>query len=331
MNALQFNFFLPIICSRNRNTVPSKEQKGEKMNLAQFKGIFPPVPTIVTKKGELDKTRMANLLDHLIKNEADGLLILGSGGEFCHMTPKLRLEVAEFAVKHVNKRIPVMIGISSPSTEETIQYGQHAAQIGADAVLVVNPYYALLNSDAIYHHYQTVAVNISVPVLLYNFPALTGQDIGIDVITRLAKDVPNIVGLKDTIDNISHTREVINRVHAFRPDFIIFSGFDEYMLDTLILGGHGGIPATFNFAPQITKGIYNAFVNKDYETAFKLQRQLAKLMPIYAIESPFFGVIKQAIKLVGVDISTEVLAPVMPLTNEKKKILTNLLSDSKII
>ena len=304
--------------------------KGEEMSLAKFKGIFPPVPTIVDKHGELDKKGMANLLDHLIDSEADGVLILGSGGEFCHMPPKLRLEVAEFAVKHINKRIPVMIGISSPSTKETIQYGQHAAQIGADAVLVVNPYYALLNSDAIYHHYKTVAENLDIPVLLYNFPALTGQDIGIDVITQLAKDQPNIIGLKDTIDNISHTREVINRVHAFRPDFIIFSGFDEYMLDTLILGGHGGIPATFNFAPKITKGIYNAFIKKDYQTAFKLQRQLAKLMPVYAIESPFFGVIKQAIKLTGVDISTEVLAPVTKLPKNKKDLLIQVLESAQI-
>lgn len=300
------------------------------MNLEKFKGIFPPVPTIVNKKGELDKKGMGQLLDHLIDNEADGVLILGSGGEFCHMPPKLRYEVAEFAVNYINKRIPVMLGISSPSTAETIQYGKHAAQIGADAVLVVNPYYALLNSDAIYNHYKTVAENIDIPVLLYNFPALTGQDIGIDVITRLAKDLPNIIGLKDTIDNISHTREVINRVHAFRPDFIIFSGFDEYMLDTLILGGHGGIPATFNFAPKITKGIYKAFVEKDYEKAFKLQRQLAKLMPVYAIESPFFGVIKQAIKLSGVDISTEVLAPVEKLPKHKKDLLLQVLKSAQI-
>lgn len=300
------------------------------MSLSKFKGIFPPVPTIVDENGNLDKKGMANLLEHLINNKADGLLILGSGGEFCHMTPELRLEVAEFTVNHVNKRIPVMIGISSPSTKETINFGQHAAKIGADAVLVVNPYYALLNSDAIYHHYKTVAENVSIPVLLYNFPALTGQDIGIDVITRLAKDIPNIVGLKDTIDNISHTREVINQVHAFRPEFIIFSGFDEYMLDTLILGGHGGIPATFNFAPQITKGIYNAFINKDYDTVFKLQRQLAKLMPIYAIESPFFGVIKQAIKLTGVDISTEVMAPVQKLSDDKKELLIEKLTQANI-
>ena len=300
------------------------------MSLAKFKGIFPPVPTIVDKHGDFDKKGMANLLDHLINNEADGVLILGSGGEFCHMPPKLRFEVAEFAVKHIKQRIPVMIGISSPSTKETIEYGQHAAQIGADAVLVVNPYYALLNSEAIYHHYKTVAENINIPILLYNFPALTGQDIGIDVITRLAKDVPNIIGLKDTIDNISHTREVINQVHAFRPDFIIFSGFDEYMLDTLILGGHGGIPATFNFAPKVTKGIYKAFKQKDYETAFTLQRQLAKLMPIYAIETPFFAVIKQAIKLTGIDISTEVLAPVKKLPNNKQDLLVELLKSAQI-
>lgn len=301
------------------------------MHLEKFKGIFPPVPTIVDADGNLDKKGMANLLDHVINSDADGMLILGSGGEFCHMTPEMRREVAEFCVYYVNKRIPVMIGISSPSTKETIQYGQHAAKIGADAVLVVNPYYALLNSEAIYNHYKTVGENVNLPVLLYNFPALTGQDIGLDIITRLAKDVPNIVGLKDTIDNISHTREVINRVHAFRPDFIIFSGFDEYMLDTLILGGHGGIPATFNFAPQITKGIYNAFINKDYATAFELQRKLAQIMPIYAIESPFFGVIKQAIKLVGVDISTAVLAPVMPLNDDKKRALGKLLSAAKIV
>lgn len=300
------------------------------MNLAKFKGIFPPVPTIVDKHGDLDKKGMAKLLDHLINNEADGVLILGSGGEFCHMPPKLRFEVAEFAVKHIKQRIAVMIGISSPSTKETIEYGQHAAQIGADAVLVVNPYYALLNSEAIYHHYKTVAENIAIPTLLYNFLSLTGQDIGIDVITRLAKDVPNIIGLKDTIDNISHTREVINQVHAFRPDFIIFSGFDEYMLDTLILGGHGGIPATFNFAPKITKGIYQAFIQKDYETAFTLQRQLAKLMPIYAIETPFFAVIKQAIKLTGIDISTEVLAPVKKLANNKQDLLVELLKSAQI-
>ncbi|WP_159566602.1 dihydrodipicolinate synthase family protein [Budvicia diplopodorum] len=287
------------------------------MSLDKFKGIFPPVPTIVDGSGKLDRVGMGKLIDRVIENGANGMLILGSGGEFCHMSHEMRLEVAEFAMQHVAGRVPVLLGIAAPGTDETIQYGLHAQKIGAAAVLVVNPYYAMLNGEYLYHHYKTIGESLTVPVMLYNFPALTGQDIGLDIITRLAKDVPNIIGIKDTIDNISHTREIINRVHAFRPEFIIFSGYDEYMLDTLILGGHGGIPATFNIAPQVTGGIYKAFVNKDYEKAFELQRTLAKLSSLYALESPFFGVVKEGIKASGLDISTEVIAPVRKLSADK--------------
>ncbi|HAT1684032.1 TPA: dihydrodipicolinate synthase family protein [Klebsiella oxytoca] len=289
------------------------------MNITKFKGVFPPVPTIVNSEGQLDREGMGNMLDKVINDGASGVLILGSGGEFCHMTHQMRLDVTEFSLSYVKKRVPVMVGIAAPGTQETVDYGLHAQQHGADAVLVVNPYYAVLNPDYLYQYYRTIAESLKTPVLLYNFPALTGQDIGLDVIERLAREVPNIVGIKDTIDNISHTREVINRVHAFRRDFIVFSGYDEYMLDTLILGGNGGIPATFNFAPEITGGIYKAFLEKDYEEAFKKQRVLAKLSSLYALESPFFGVIKECIKAVGTNISTEVIAPVQKLSAQKRE------------
>ncbi len=156
------------------------------------------------------------------------------------MTNALRLETAEFCVRHINRRIPVLLGISSTSTQEVIEYGQHADRLEVDAVLVLNPYYARLTDEYIYHHFKTVANNIKSPVILYNFPALTGQDLSVDLITRLAQDHPNIIGIKDTVDNISHIREIINNVRPVRPDFVIFSGYDEYMMDTLILGGNGG-------------------------------------------------------------------------------------------
>lgn len=231
--------------------------------ITKFHGVFPPVPTIVNAQGELDKVGMATLLDHLIANKVNGVLLLGSGGEFCHMTNALRLETAEFCVRHINRRIPVLLGISSTSTQEVIEYGQHADRLEVDAVLVLNPYYARLTDEYIYHHFKTVANNIKSPVILYNFPALTGQDLSVDLITRLAQDHPNIIGIKDTVDNISHIREIINNVRPVRPDFVIFSGYDEYMMDTLILGGNGGIPATANFAPQLTCGIYRAWCEKE--------------------------------------------------------------------
>lgn len=192
-----------------------------------FKGIFPPVPTIVDESGELDRAGMAVMIDHVISNGADGMLILGSGGEFSHFSSEQRKQIAEFSLQHVAGRVPVLIGIACASTAETIELGKHAENAGAKGVLVVNPYYAKLSDEARFTHYKRIAEALSIPVFLYNFPELTGQDIGLNVITRLAREVPNIVGIKDTIDNISHTREVINQVHCFRPDFIIFSGYDE--------------------------------------------------------------------------------------------------------
>ncbi|EIS7448604.1 TPA: dihydrodipicolinate synthase family protein [Citrobacter youngae] len=291
-----------------------------------FKGIFPPVPTIVDDNGELDRAGMAVMIDHVISNGADGMLILGSGGEFSHFSSEQRKQIAEFSLQHVAGRVPVLIGIACASTAETIQLGKHAEKAGAQGVLVVNPYYAKLSEEARFTHYKRIAEALNVPVFLYNFPELTGQDIGLNVITRLAREVPNIVGIKDTIDNISHTREIINQVHCFRPDFIIFSGYDEYLLDTLMLGGHGGIPATFNFAPNITRGIYQAVQQNDLATAKALQQQLSGLSPLYALEQPFFGVIKTAIKLSGVDISTAVVPPALPLNEEKIAQVKNILS-----
>lgn len=291
-----------------------------------FKGIFPPVPTIVDDNGELDRAGMAVMIDHVISNGADGMLILGSGGEFSHFSSEQRKQITEFSLQHVAGRVPVLIGIACASTAETIQLGKHAEKAGAQGVLVVNPYYAKLSEEARFTHYKRIAEALNVPVFLYNFPELTGQDIGLNVITRLAREVPNIVGIKDTIDNISHTREIINQVHCFRPDFIIFSGYDEYLLDTLMLGGHGGIPATFNFAPNITRGIYQAVQQNDLATAKALQQQLSGLSPLYALEQPFFGVIKTAIKLSGVDISTAVVPPALPLNEEKIAQVKNILS-----
>lgn len=292
----------------------------------KFRGIFPPVPSIVDAQGELDKVGMARMLEHVIESGADGMLILGSGGEFSQFSSQQRKEIAAFCLHHVNGRVPVLIGIACSGTAETIELGRHAQEHGADGVLVVNPYYTKLSDDARFMHYKRIADALKTPVFLYNFPDLTGQDIGLDIITRLAKEVPNIVGIKDTIDNISHTREIINRVHTFRPDFIIFSGYDEYMLDTLLLGGHGGIPATFNFAPTITRGIYQAFLDNDLEKARYFQQQLAKLSPLYALEQPFFGVIKTAIKLSGLDISTAVVAPALPLSDEKTAVVKTILA-----
>lgn len=301
------------------------------MNKALFHGIIPPVSTIFTAEGKFDKVGMAKMIDYLIKEGVNGLFFLGTGGEFSQMDQSLRLEVAEYCVKYTNGRLPVLVGIGSPGTQETINYGKHAQLIGADGVVVVNPYYAKLTEENLFCHYKKIAAEVNLPILLYNFPALTGQDLNPQLVKRLVIDCPNIIGIKETVDVISHIREMIYAIKPVRPDFLVFAGYDECLMSTLIVGGAGSIPASANFAPSLTCGLYKAYQERDYERLFELQRLISQLSIIYTMDSPFFGVIKEAIKMVGVDISTYSLPPASPLSEEKKAQLQKILKQCNLI
>lgn len=278
----------------------------------QLKGVIPPVPTIFNAQAQFDPQGMGRLIDRLLASDVNGFLFLGSAGEFATLPHEQRKVIAEFCVERVAGRKPVIIGAASCATQEVIDLARHAGRIGADAVMVVNPYYAKLSEERLYGHYRQIAEASPLPVLLYNFPILTGQDLSIELIGRLAADCPNIVGIKDTVDCMSHIRRIVFEVKGKRPDFMVFSGFDEYMLDTLMIGGDGVIPATSNFAPEITCGIYRAYREQDFAAAQALLTRLALLSRMYSIDVPFTGVIKEAIALTGLDIPTAVLAPATP-------------------
>ncbi|HEY8891313.1 MAG TPA: dihydrodipicolinate synthase family protein [Clostridium sp.] len=287
-----------------------------------FKGIIPPMPTIFTEEGKLDIGGMGRLIDHVIQGGVHGLFFLGSGGEFSNMTETLRKEVAKFCVKYTAGRVPVLIGIGAPGTDETIMYGKHAQSIGADGVVVINPYYGSIGEENLYNHYKQISKELDLPILVYNYPGVSGQNFPVHILKRVALECPNIIGLKDTVDTMNHIRSVILEIKSVRPDFLVFSGFDEYLLSTLIMGGDGSVPASAVFAPHLTVGIYEAFLKKDYESAFKLQRLLSYVPEeIYPLESPFYAVIKESARMVGVDISTHVLAPAAALSKEKKELL----------
>ncbi|MDP5241031.1 dihydrodipicolinate synthase family protein [Uliginosibacterium sp. 31-16] len=283
-----------------------------------FRGNIPPVPTIWTAAGQLDRTGMGNMLDFVINGGADVVFCCGSAGEFSQMSEAQRREVAEFAVSHVAGRVPVLIGIASCSTQQAIEFGLHAKAIGASGVVAVNPYYALLLPDNIMLHYRRLAAAVDLPLILYNFPLLTGQDLSPAMIRQLALECPNIVGVKDTTDTVRHIRDVLQAVKPVRPDFGVYAGFDEYMLDTLIMGGDGCFPSAMNFAPHIPVGLWRAFQEKDGAKLIEMQRQLCLCPPMFGLESPFYAIVKEAAKMVGVDISTHVLPPAVPLTEAKR-------------
>ncbi|ELT9609336.1 TPA: dihydrodipicolinate synthase family protein [Raoultella planticola] len=296
----------------------------------QFSGIIPPVSTIFTADGQFDKPGTAALIDDMIAAGVDGLFFLGSGGEFSQLNADERKAIADFAIAHVDRRVPVLIGTGGTNARETIELGQHAQQAGADGIVVINPYYWKVSEPNLIRYFQQVADSVTLPVLLYNFPALSGQDLTPALVKTLADSRSNIVGIKDTIDSVAHLRSMIETVKSAHPHFSVLCGYDDHLFNTLLLGGDGAISASGNFAPQISVKLLQAFRDGNLAEAARYHQTLLKIPQLYQLDTPFVNVIKEAIVLCRRPISTHVLPPSSPLDEAKKRQLKTLLQQLRL-
>ncbi|MBV7507829.1 dihydrodipicolinate synthase family protein [Bacillus sp. sid0103] len=301
------------------------------MTTKKIQGIIPPVSIIFNEQGELDKKGMATVIDFLIDSGVDGLFFLGTGGEFSQMSVEERKEVASFTTEYVNGRVPVLIGTGSTNTREVVLLSQHAESVGADAVVVINPYYWSLTEENLFAHYSEIANSVHLPILLYNFPTMSGQDLSPEFVLKLVDKHDNIVGIKETVENVSHIRDMILTVKGKHPDFVVFAGFDDHLFPTLSLGGDGAISASVNFAPELGIGVYKAFQEKRFDEAVELHKRIALMPTMYKLDSPFVSVVKEAMKLRGLDISTNVLAPARPLSADKIEKLKKILVQADLL
>ncbi|CAH2602232.1 CP4-6 prophage; putative 2-keto-3-deoxygluconate aldolase [Rhodovastum atsumiense] len=301
------------------------------MPQAALRGVIPPVATIFDDNGQFHPAGMGVVIDRVLASPVNGMLFLGSAGEFAHLATPVRKAIAEFCIDRVAGRRPVIVGTAAAGTAEAIDLARHAEKSGADAIIVVNPYYTTLSEARLEAHYRAIADAVELPILLYNFPGMTKQELSVELVQRLALACPNIVGIKDTVDCMSHIRRLIVEVKAARPDFLVFCGYDEYLLDTLLLGGDGVIPASANFAPELTCGIYAAQQRGDLAAIVPLMRRLAVLSSMYAIDTPFYGLLKEALRLTGSDIPTGVVAPATPPDAATKQRLVEVLVRAGIL
>jgi len=306
-------------------------QQGDLMpQSALFTGIIPPVSTIFTADGQFDKQGTAALIDDLIKAGVDGLFFLGSGGEFSQLGAEERKTIAQFAIDHVDRRVPVLIGTGGTNARETIELSQHAQQAGADGIVVINPYYWKVSEANLIRYFEQVADSVTLPVMLYNFPALTGQDLTLALVKTLADSRSNIVGIKDTIDSVAHLRSMIHTVKGAHPHFTVLCGYDDHLFNTLLLGGDGAISASGNFAPQVSVNLLKAWRDNDVAKAAEYHQTLLQIPQMYQLDTPFVNVIKEAIVLCGRPISTHVLPPASPLDAPRKAQLKTLLQQLKL-
>ncbi|CAK8742214.1 putative 2-dehydro-3-deoxy-D-pentonate aldolase YjhH [Sodalis praecaptivus] len=234
------------------------------------------------------------------------------------MSTDQRRVLTEEAIRVVEGRVPVLIGVGSPSTDEAVRLARHAEACGAEGIVAINPYYWKLAPRNLDDYYHQIASSVGLPVIIYNFPDLTGQDLTPGIVKRLVLEHENIVGIKDTIDSVGHLRAMINTVKAVRPTFSVFCGYDDHLLNTLLLGGDGAITASANFAPELSVAIYHAWQEGDLALATTLNQKLLQLPSLYALETPFVSLIKHAMQCVGLPIDAYCLPPILAASDEAK-------------
>ena len=259
-----------------------------------------PAITLFHEDGTLDFESQAHLFNNLIEKGIDGILVEGSSSEFFAMPMDQRREMADFAIRQVDHRVKLIIGTSHMVANEIVSFSNYCLDAGADAVMILPPYYFHFGPEALLQYYDRLARQIHGPIYIYNFPDNTGYTIPAETVAKLAQLHSNIVGMKDTVSGMDHTRELIKTVKSRIPDFEIYSGFDDNFAHNVLAGGDGCIGALSNVVPEICTAWVRAFRENDLEGIAKGQQCIDRLMDLYAVRSPFLPVIKEACKLRGV-------------------------------
>lgn len=288
-----------------------------------FKGIYTPIVTPFKKNEEIDYDKMKHNLDKWGKTDLDGIVVLGSNGEFVYLSKEEQLEVVKFVIANFNKDKKVIVGTGCESTRETIKLSKEMATLGADAVLVLPPNYykGNMKDDTLYKHFIDVADESPIPVMIYNMPKNTGINLPSSLIARMAKH-PNIVGIKDTSGNIVQLTEIVRDTDE---DFAVFAGNAGYLLPALAVGARGATLALANILPEDCCKLVDLFKEGKLEEAKELQ---LKIMEINFTVTGKFGIpaLKVALNLLGYQ-GGEPRRPLRPLSEENKRVVENVLRE----
>ncbi len=247
------------------------------------------------KGDKVDEAAYKKLVDWQIKEGTSGIVPCGTTGESPTLSENEHEQVIELCVQAVGKRIPVIAGAGSNSTSEAVHLTKHAARVGADAVLVVTPYYNKPTNKGIYLHYKAVSESADIPIVLYNIAGRTGKNIEPELMARLASDFKNIVGVKEA----SGSLEQMLRIKEMCPKgFILTSGDDALTLPILAIGGVGVISVAANIVPRDVAAVINAFNEGDLKKAQEINLNLMPLVRALFIETNPIPV-KKACELMG--------------------------------
>ena len=290
--------------------------------MALFKGAGVALVTPMKENLDVDFDKLQELLEDQIANGTDSIIITGTTGEASTLTEEEHLEVIKAAVSIVNKRIPVIAGTGSNCTRTAIDLSRQAQKVGADGLLVVTPYYNKATQKGLISHYTEIAKNVDIPIILYNVPGRTGCKIAPETAATLARDVDNIVGMKDAVGDISYTLRLMEQTQG---EFELYSGEDGQVIPLLACGGIGVISVLSNVAPKFMHDMVMNYLNGNQQEALKMQwKAIPMVDALFCEVNPI--PVKAAMNLMGWKVGS-LRAPPGNMESENQKKLAKAMQD----
>ena len=290
----------------------------------QFRGSFTALVTPF-KNGSIDERAFRDLVNWQIAEGTNGLVPVGTTGESPTLSHEEHKRVVEWTIEEARGRVPVIAGAGSNSTREAIELAQHAEKAGADAVLVVTPYYNKPTQEGLYQHFKAINDAIDIPIIIYNIPSRSVIDMSVDTMKRLF-ELKNIAGVKDATANLVR---VSQQQAALGEDFNQLSGEDATALGFMAHGGHGCISVTSNVAPRLCAEFQSACLRGDFRTALKLQDQLMPLhIALFLETNP--APVKYALSVLGRCEET-VRLPMVPVSEKTKAAVREAMVHARLI
>ena len=295
-------------------------------------GIIPPMVTPLLDEDTLDLDGLDKLIDHLIEGGVNGLFILGTTGEGPSLSYSLRNELIKRVCKHVYNRVPVLVGITDSSYRESVNLAIKSQESGAQAVVIAPPYYFNINQSELNNYFNKLIDEISIPVFLYNQPSLTKINIELEYLKELI-DRPEVVGFKDSSADVIYFNKV-NRLKN-RTHFSLLVGPEELLMETIIMGGDGGIPGGANMFPDLYVNLYKAAKNKDIKSALKLHNEIMKISSVIYSGSDYessnvINGIKYVLHCLGI-CSDYIAKPLKKISTERATIIKKFIEKYQVI
>ncbi len=274
----------------------------KKTNLpAPLKGVVPPIITPLKDEYNLDEPGLEKLVEHIIGGGVHGLFLLGTTGEGPSLSMKLKYDMVEQSCKNIKGRVPVLVGITDTSFAESIRLAEHAAECGADAVVLAPPYYFPQGQPELLEYLEHLVPRLPLPLFLYNMPSMTKVDIEVGTLKKAAQ-IDGIVGFKDSSGNMVRYHEFVTAMRG-NENFSLLMGPEELLGESVMFGGHGGVSGGANISPKLFVDMYNAATAGDVERMRKLQVAIYEHRKLYACGRYSSGMIKGvkcALNLMGI-------------------------------